>query len=582
MNTDPNAPPYEPAPEPVPEPVPALAAVSAPVRSTKRELTIVLAVVLGILALFCAKAFTIDDPLFLWLGKHLQSHPLDFYGFAVDWDLSSQPMHAVTKNPPLTGYYIAAVAAVFGWSEAALHLAFLVPTGFAVAGTYLLARRFCAQPLLAALIGLFTPVFLVSSTNVMCDTMMLAFWCWSIWCWIEGFDRGRWTWFLWSAVLAALAGLTKYFGVNLLPLLAVYGVCRTRRLGAHLLFLLVPAAAFAGYQLWTQHLYGRGLLLDAAQYASALREVQGVGRVQQTWVGLVFAGGCLVPALFFAPLLWSWRWIVATIVVSAAAWYFVVAYVPFVGMESFDLRDLEPPVAAQLFLLSCGGISLLALTLADIRRNRDAESLLLCLWMLGTFVFAAYMNWVNNGRSNLPMASVLGILVVRRLGATGVLHGARSWACFGVSAVLALLVAYGDFRWANNVRSSVEEIRAQHISNGRRTLFLGHWGFQYYMQLAGAVPLDVVRDELEKGELVVVPNNNTGVFPLPESSATPVTVVQGPPQLWVMTVSPHLWAQFYASNGGFMPFTIGRNPPDTYRVLEVKRRSRIVDSRSGG
>lgn len=570
----------------------AQASVSPPLaaeprrRSARTELTVLLAVMLGILALFCTKAFTIDDPLFLWLGKHLQTHPLDFYGFSVDWDFSSRPMHEVTKNPPLTGYYIALAAAIFGWSEVALHLAFLVPTGFAIAGTYLLARRFCAQPLLASLIGLLTPVFLVSSTNVMCDTMMLAFWCWSMWCWIQGFDRGRWTWFLAAAVLAALAGLTKYFGVSLLPLFAVYGLCRTRRLGSYLLFLLVPVAAFAAYQIWTQAAYGRGLLLDAAQYASALREVQGVGRLQASWVGLVFAGGCLFPAFIFAPLMWSWRWLVATVIAIGIALYIVGTNLPFVGLESVELRELPSSISIQLLGLACGGLSLLALTVADLRRHRDCDSLLLCLWVLGTFYFAAYMNWVNNGRSNLPMASALGILVVRRLsavrGRANDRLAASHWVLLGASSAVALLVAYGDFRWANGVRSSVESIRAKYIAPDRRTLFVGHWGFQYYMQLAGAVPLDLEREELMVSDLLVIPYNNTGAFKLPERAAAPVAIIRGPPQFWVQTLSPQVWAQFYASNGGFMPFAFGRTLPDQYEILEVKRRSRIVVSNTGG
>ena len=573
-----------------PEPS-AQASVSLPLtesgrgRSARVELAVLLALVLGILALFCTKAFTIDDPLFLWLGKHLQTHPLDFYGFSVDWDWSSRPMHEVTKNPPLTGYYIALAAALFGWSEVALHLAFLVPTGFAVAGTYLLARRFCSQPLLASLIGLLTPVFLVSSTNVMCDTMMLAFWCWSLWCWIQGFDRRRWTWFLAGAVLAALAGLTKYFGVSLLPLLAVYGVCRTRRPGRFLLFLLVPLAAFAAYQIGTQCLYGRGLLLDAAKSASGLREVSGIGRLQASWVGLVFAGGCLVPALFFAPLLWPWRGLVASLVATGAALYLIGVHLPFVGLESFEIRELPPSGAAQLLGLACGGLSLLALTVADLRRHRDSDSLLLCLWLLGTFVFAAYMNWVNNGRSNLPMASALGILVVRRLSAVRGREndrpGASQWVMLGASSVVALLVAYGDARWANDVRSSVEGIRAKYIHPDRRTIFLGHWGFQYYMQLAGAVPMDAEREEFMVSDLVVIPYNNVGTFRLPERSATPVATVRGPPPFWVQTVSPWLWAQFYASNGGFMPFAFGHSEPDTYSIMEVKRRTRVVPYFSG-
>ena len=192
------------------------------------------------------------------------------------------------------------------------------------------------------------------------------------------------------------------------------------------------------------------------------------------------------------------------------------------------------------------------------------------------------MNWVNNGRSNLPMASALGILVVRRLGDVRLADSARPvalrWVALSASAVVALLVAYGDFRWANGIRSSVEDITARFVQPERRTLFVGHWGFQYYMQRAGALPLDVEREELMVSDMFVIPNNNTGAFSLPERTARPVGTVRGPPQFWVQTVSPRLRAQFYASNGGYFPFAFGESSPDTYRIHEITRRSRIVNS----
>jgi hypothetical protein len=48
------------------------------------------------------------------------------------------PMWDITKNPPLACHYLAAAAAVVGWSEAALHAAFLLP---AVAVSLTLIRR---------------------------------------------------------------------------------------------------------------------------------------------------------------------------------------------------------------------------------------------------------------------------------------------------------------------------------------------------------------------------------------------------------------------------------------------------------
>src|SRR5881396_782333 len=73
------------------------------------------------LAPFLGKSFHIDDPLFVWAAKQVQVNPGNPYGFDVNWYGITLPMSEVTKTPPLTSYYIAAVAAVLGWSERTLH-----------------------------------------------------------------------------------------------------------------------------------------------------------------------------------------------------------------------------------------------------------------------------------------------------------------------------------------------------------------------------------------------------------------------------------------------------------------------------
>src|SRR6266853_953973 len=108
------------------------------------------------LAPFVGKAFHIDDPLFLWAAKQIQANPGNPYGFSVNWYGVAMPMSEVTKNPPLTSYYIAAVAAVAGWSERSLHLAFLLPAIVAILGTYLLAERMGRRPRLAGRCALCT------------------------------------------------------------------------------------------------------------------------------------------------------------------------------------------------------------------------------------------------------------------------------------------------------------------------------------------------------------------------------------------------------------------------------------------
>ena len=78
---------------------------------------------------------------FLKAARQIRSNPLDFYGFRVNWYGTEQPMWEVTKNPPLGSFFIALAAEVAGWSELALHLAFLLPAVAAALGTLALARR---------------------------------------------------------------------------------------------------------------------------------------------------------------------------------------------------------------------------------------------------------------------------------------------------------------------------------------------------------------------------------------------------------------------------------------------------------
>lgn len=224
--------------------------------------------VVAVLAPFLNKAFNIDDPLFLWAARQIQAHPANPYGFEVNWYGWMMPMWEVTKNPPLGCYLLAGAAAILGWSEVALHAAFLLPAVAVILGTYRLARRWCERPVMATCVALFTPGFLVSSTTVMCDVLTLAFWVWAVVLWEEGLATGSKARLVGAAVLVALSALSKYFGMCLIPMLFAYTLIRQRRLGLELLLLLVPVAILVGYQWATHALYGKGLLSDTAGYAS--------------------------------------------------------------------------------------------------------------------------------------------------------------------------------------------------------------------------------------------------------------------------------------------------------------------------
>jgi 4-amino-4-deoxy-L-arabinose transferase-like glycosyltransferase len=523
--------------------------------------------VLAALGPFLAKPFNIDDPLFIWLAHQIQAHPGDPYGFSVNWYGTMEPMWSATENPPLASYYIALAAAVFSsWSEVALHLAFLLPSVAVVLGTYRLAQRFCEWPALAALATLVAPVFLVSSTTVMCDVLMLAFWIWTVVFWVEGTERENLRQLSAAGLLIALAMLTKYFGVCLVPLLAAYSLMAKRRLGCWAACLLIPLAALCAYQWLTQKIYGHAMFTKAVVFTSSAKEIIRSSHFTSNLTALTFTGGCVAVAVIFMPLLWrgrAWMFFAASAVLIIVAVYFengmLPAQVPFSG-SARALAEI------QTVFWAVGGFGVLSLAVADFLKRRDSQASLLALWIFGTFLFAAFFNWTVNGRSILPMAPAVGILIARRLGEK-TLAGRINWTrgiaiSFAISAVLAYCVAQSDFLLAVAVRQSACETFAKYGGDRSAFWYEGHWGFQYYMDSMGAAGLDLKHPALKAGDTLAMPVHNSFIFqPKPETAdVREFITVQGP--RWLTTWSEDVGAGFYSSVPGPMPFAFGNVPPE--------------------
>lgn len=531
-------------------------------------------VTFALFAPFLAKPFNIDDPLFIWVARQIHLHPANPYGFNVNWAETVLPMWNATENPPLASYYLALAAGVFGWNEIGLHLAFLLPALAVVLGTRRLAGHFCRHPSLATLAMLFTPVFMVSSLTVMCDILMLAFWVWAVVYWVEGLERDEFKQLAVSGLLMALAALTKYYGVCLVPLFVTYTLLRKRRPGQWMVCLLIPLATLCAYQVATQKLYGHNLLFRAVQYTAFVEGSSDYSRGTAAFTALTFTGGCMAVTAFFAPLLWQRR----ALVVSGGAAVLIAAIMVFyhaIENKSGTLLWKSPAlVEIQIAVWTVAGIGVLALTIADILHRRDARSWLLGLWVLGTCSFTAFFNWTVNGRSILPMTPVVGILIVRRL-EENFPDNRKAWsqgAVIGLaaSAVLSLLVTRADFMLARAVRESARETCSELMAGGGTLWFQGHWGFQYYMEQYGAKAIDLANPSLKTGDTFVVPANNVNIA-LPEPGTATRREILGflGPSL-LSTCSFSTGAGFYNATAlEPLPFAFGPVSPEIVGVYDV-------------
>jgi 4-amino-4-deoxy-L-arabinose transferase-like glycosyltransferase len=547
----------------------------------------------GCLLPFVQKAFHVDDTLFLYAARQILADPLDPFGFDVNWYGSPTPMSGVTKNPPGASYWIAAFAAAFGFREAPLHVAFMLPALAVVLGTFVLARRLTPAPFLAGLVTLLSPFFLVSSTTVMSDVLMLAFWVWAVVFWERGIREGRGAALFLAGALIGMGVLTKYYAAALVPLLGFYALQKRRSLGVWVAALALPVAIMAGYEIVTGRLYGRGLFLDAMTFSQAIKGSELAGsRLGTVLVGLAFLGAGCAPVVPFGLLGLRARWIAPA--VGGLVLFGVVIFVsPPTTAGPFPWARLSGSVVVQLFVWSFVGLVVLALAAVDRMRDRSPEATMLALWTLGTFVFAAFLNWTVNARTVLPIVPAAALLTARRLApvpapaarpSRGRKPSRRRFvapaAAGAASAIIAFAAAWADFGLANSARTAVTEVGAEldRRPAGREAKihFQGHWGFQYYAERAGMLAMHVDDPGAGPGDRVVLAGNNTCVYGVGAGSARPLARIDVPVPGWITTMSSACGAGFYSDHFGPLPFALGRVPEVPYLLLEVTDSERLA------
>ena len=142
--------------------------------------------------------------------------------------------------------------------------------------------------------------------------------------------------------------------------------------------------------------------------------------------------------------------------------------------------------------------------------------------------------------------------------------------CLAAGAVLALLVTRADFCLALAVRQSAQETVARYGREPGALWYQGHWGFQFYMDAMGAWPLDIKHSALKPGDTLVVPENNTSLFPVNSGTVTlrETIAVSGPH--WLTTWSTPAGAGFFAAAEGPLPFAFGHVPPENVFVYALK------------
>lgn len=537
-----------------------------------RDLLLIVVLLVLVLVPFAKRALHLDDPFYVWVAKHIAEDPLDFFGFTLNWNGLDEPVFEINKNPPGISYYLAAVGSLFGWRESNYHAALLLVTIATAIGIYLVAERLTKYPLLAVLLVIASPVFLLSATNVMAEMGMLMFYVWALYFWIRGLNEDRIVLLLLAGALAGLSTLTKYYGLSAIPLFLAYGIVVKRRIGVWVLALLVPVIILAFYELYTARLYGRGHLLSSILY-SEQSDLRRHPIHIRTLIGLAFAGGCMFPIAAYTFLLWPLKKLVAMGVFVGTATALLGAFF----LDHFFV--VEPELgggrffyALQFAVLLMAGINIFLLAMGDLRLRKDAASVLLFLWFFGTFVFAVRLNWAINGRSLLAAAVPMGLYVARVLEVRGINTGRFNWRLYGPllpATCVAILVVYADYTQANLYRSAAHSIIKNFGGSGHTVWYQGHWGFQYYMDELGAKHTKSTGMEVTDGDYLITPYYNTAMHNLHSEIVRSYWDLKIQPFPWLTSWNPQVGAGYYADSWGPMPFVVTRVPPEQFLITGI-------------
>ena len=518
---------------------------------------------------FHDKAFHIDDPFYIKAAEYITDHPFDPLGFDINWFGSYDKAYGIICNPPLVPYYLALTGSIFGWTESSLHIPFFAFSILLSIGLYKLSSRLCKTPFTATLLGISTPVFMLSCTNLMMDIPMLTFFTWGVYLWIKGISEDNNRLLSLSGLILAFAILSKYLGIAAVPMLFTYTLFHKKKLGTWLFFLFIPLFVFSLYLLIMKRLYNINLFSHSVSFSLDL--ISGQSGITRAITGLSFTGGCIITS--FISLFFLWR--KTSIAIWGLSWLFsVIALIKTPSTSVLGMitdSQWKFMICFQMGLFIIGGIHLLLLAFLELFEKKDSESFLLFTWIFGIFFFTAFINWSVNGRSILIMMPAAAILLTRRLTDKNSMKKLpRLIFIVTTSMIIALIITVSDYHWANTVKNAANDIYIRFKHSVDRTQFTGHWGFQHYMEKNGFKPVDFKNWHVQSGDIVIAPANNTNIVPMDIYPFKHIETLEKQGGKWTSTMNVLTGAGFYSSEFGPLPFVFCKTPPEYFDIYRVK------------
>ncbi|MCZ6689694.1 MAG: glycosyltransferase family 39 protein [Planctomycetota bacterium] len=505
---------------------------------------------------FLGQAYTIDGPTFVAVAMHLRHNPTAILSFSYD-HLGERVDGYILEmtHPPLWPYLLAGTYALAGSdSEVAAHLLTLLFAVLAGVSLFFIAERFRLPSLVAGLLLIAAPPFLVLSHTVMAEVPALGFSLLGTWLFLRYKERPTWGRGALASIPLACAIGVAYQAIPVLIVLALFSP-RSRWIP-----LLLPAAAILAWWIlpW---LAGAGSPLASGLFPYAST----VGSNPWTWIPIKAA--CLFAYLGLCP-----AFLVAAASRLNSRSGIIVALL-LLGMGAGIYHWAEPTpgalgtfIFAILFAGGGGATILVSLPAREQDPWPNFPRRLFLGWFWGYVLFNMFVLNFAAARHAVILIPPMILLLLRR--APGPLSHPGTVAA---SLVVGLLLSTADYRFARGSATLPPGSTAPSPWTGKPPYFSGEWSFRHYREKEGFKYLLPEVEAPEAGDRVVVPLE-TGHISLPQELLPRLTLVDEipiPDPFPLRINHSQARAGFYNHAWGLLPFAISTEPLETLRVYEV-------------
>lgn len=414
-----------------------------------------LLVVLTVLALrlpYLSHPIQGDDIYYLAGAQHALIDPLhpNHAQYAFQGEMVSMQGH---PHPPFNAWFLGGVLALVGdIKEVPFHAAYVFFSLVAALSALSLARRFTDHPLTATLLFLATPAFVINGNSLESDLPLAAWWLLATALYVKAADEENKWWLAASAGAMALAALTAYQAIVLVPVLFLYN----RR---YWWATLTPALVIGVFQLWERSATGAMPAQVLAGFFTQYGLQSAVNKMRNAGALTVHLGWLIFP---LATLPRHWR-----------------LAIPF--SLAGVLIDAHP-----LFWIPFGlGASLLIHFLRLARTNWLAR------WVVVFFAAALVIFFAGSNRYLLPLALPVAILFSSSRFAKPAI------VC---QCVLSAALAFTNYQHWEGYRSFAAAAAPETLE--QRLWINGEWGLRHYFESNGG--LSILRGQaVQPGEFVV-------------------------------------------------------------------------------